>query len=61
MKLRIRPGRLYRSKRELRTWYLIVLGFKPPGFKHRPYVLIAKGKLREVYEALNEEFNLKYH
>lgn len=59
--IRIKPGRCYRSKRELRTWYVIVLGFKPPGFKHRPYVHVYKRKLPMVFKALNDEFNLKYH
>jgi hypothetical protein len=39
----------------LRAWYMIVLGYKPVGFKLKPWAIIAANKLPAVFNALAKE------
>lgn len=54
--IRIKPGSRVQTKHEVGSWYTIVLGFKPYGYKKFPYVIIAAGKLPEVFTALANEY-----
>lgn len=59
--IRIRPGPVIWGKKYLRTWYVIVLGYKPEGFKDAPYAVIPKDRLPEVINALYKEFVETFH
>lgn len=59
--IRIKPGNYFKSKRELRTWYVIVLGDKPNGYKTRPWVWVSAARLPDIFKAIEAEFGSKYH
>lgn len=52
MFIRIKPGKAVTTNKMLTAWYITVLGFKPPGYKQRPYVNVNRLKLPLVFEAL---------
>lgn len=53
--IRIKPGREVKTRKELKIWYKIILKYIPYGFKDRPWCIVNKSKLPEIFKALSEE------
>lgn len=54
--IRIKPGRCFKYKKELRDWYEVVLDYVPQGYKKKPYISVPINKLHLIMVKLERTF-----